>query len=332
MLVTGGAGFIGSNFIRYMLFTHKNYEITNLDKLTYAGNLNNLKDLEHNANYHFVHGSICDRELVQSVLKNDIEYIINFAAESHVDRSISDPSIFLTTNVLGSQILMDCARESGIKRFIQISTDEVYGSIDGEGSFTENSPLNPNSPYSASKASADLIAHSYFKTYNFPAIVTRSTNNYGIYQFPEKLIPLMIIKAFSNERLPVYGDGQNVRDWIHVLDHCRAIDVVLHRGEIGEIYNIGANNEVKNIEIVEMILNELKRPRTLIEFVRDRAAHDKRYAINNRKIIEKLGWKPVHSFQEGIRATIRWYIDNKPWWKNILSGEYKSNIYNCLQK
>lgn len=328
LLVTGGAGFIGSNFIRYILFTHKNYEITNLDELTYAGNLNNLKDLEQNINYHFIHGSISDRELVQNILKNDIEYIINFAAESHVDRSISDPSIFVKTNVLGSQVLLDCARESSIKRFIQISTDEVYGSIDGEGLFTENSPINPSSPYSASKASADLMAQAYYKTYKLPVIVTRSTNNYGYYQFPEKLIPLMIIKAFNNEILPVYGDGQNVRDWIHVVDHCRAIDAVLDQGQIGEIYNIGANNEVKNIEIVEMILNELKRPKALIEYVRDRAAHDRRYAVDNRKIIEKLGWKPIHSFQEGIRATIRWYVDNKSWWENILSGDYKNSIYN----
>jgi len=323
ILITGGAGFIGSNFIQYILSTYKNYKITNLDNLTYAGNINNLKNLDNKGNYNFIHGSINDKELVQRILESDIEYIINFAAESHVDRSISDPSIFVKTNVLGTQTLLDCARDSGIKKFIQISTDEVYGAIEGDKLFVEASLINPSNPYSASKAGADLMALSYYKTFNLPVIITRCTNNYGPYQFPEKLIPLMILKSINDEKLPVYGDGQNVRDWIHVIDHCRAIDAVLHNGEIGQIYNVGANNEAKNIEIVEVILNELNKPKSLIQFVKDRPGHDKRYAIDNRKIIEKLGWKPIYSFEEGMKNTIRWYLANKSWWENIISGEYK---------
>ena len=322
ILVTGGAGFIGSNFIRYMLINNRDYKITNLDNLTYAGNIENLKEIENNINYRFIKGSINDKKLIQKILNQDIDYIINFAAESHVDRSINEPSVFINTNVLGTQVLLDCAKEKGIKKFIQISTDEVYGSIEGNGLFTERSPLNPSSPYSASKASADLMALSYYKTYNLPVIITRCSNNYGPYQFTEKLIPLMIIKAINNEKLPVYGDGMNIRDWIHVKDHCRAIETVLNKGKIGEIYNIGSNNEMKNIDIVKIILGELKKPKSLIEYVKDRPAHDKRYAVDNRKIIQDLNWRPMISFYKGIKDTIEWYKNNKWWWENNISNNY----------
>lgn len=319
ILVTGGAGFIGSNFIRYMLRDHP-YHIINLDALTYCGNLENLRGVEDDPRYTFVKGSITDRKLVDGII-TDVDAVINFAAESHVDRSIEDPGIFIRTNVLGTQTLLEASRKHGVERFIQISTDEVYGSLE-KGYFTEETPLAPNSPYSASKASADLMVRAYHRTYGLPVNITRCSNNYGPYQFPEKLIPLMITNALENKPLPVYGDGLNVRDWIHVLDHCRAVDLVLHRGRAGEVYNIGGNSERRNIEIVELILRELGRDESLIRFVEDRPGHDRRYAIDASKIRNELGWKPLYSFEEGIRETIRWYIDNRDWWENIKSGEY----------
>lgn len=319
ILVTGGAGFIGSNFIRYMLQEHP-YHIINLDALTYCGNLENLRGVEDDPRYTFVRGSITDRKLVDGIIK-DVDAVINFAAESHVDRSIEDPEIFIRTNILGTQTLLEASRKHGVERFIQISTDEVYGSAE-KGYFTEETPLAPNSPYSASKASADLMVRAYHRTYGLPVNITRCSNNYGPYQFPEKLIPLMITNALENKPLPVYGDGMNVRDWIHVLDHCRAVDLVLHRGRVGEVYNIGGNSERRNIEIVELIVKELGRDESLIRFVEDRPGHDRRYAIDASKIRNELGWKPLYSFEEGIRETIRWYIDNRDWWENIKSGEY----------
>jgi len=322
ILVTGGAGFIGSNFIRYMIKNY-DYKIINLDKLTYAGNLENLKGIENHPNYRFIKGDIADRQLVDEIFKEGIDFVVNFAAESHVDRSIEDPEIFLKTNVMGTQVLLDASKKYGTKKFIQISTDEVYGSLDNGGYFTEETPLSPNSPYSASKASADLLVRAYYKTYGLPVNITRCSNNYGPYQFPEKLIPLMIINALSDRELPVYGDGLNIRDWLYVEDHVRAIDMVLHRGRIGEVYNIGGNNERANIEVVKLILKELGKPESLINFVKDRPGHDRRYAIDATKIKKELGWEPKVKFEDGIKMTIKWYIENKDWWQNIISGEYK---------
>lgn len=319
ILVTGGAGFIGSNFIRYMLERHS-YSIINLDALTYCGNLENLRDVEDHPRYTFIRGSITDRELVNRIIQ-DVDAVINFAAESHVDRSIQDPEIFIKTNVLGTQTLLEASRREGIERFIQISTDEVYGSAE-TGYFTEETPLAPNSPYSASKAAADLMVRAYHRTYGLPVNITRCSNNYGPYQFPEKLIPLMITNALEDRPLPVYGDGMNVRDWLHVEDHCSAIDLVLHHGRDGEVYNIGGNNERRNIDIVKLILRELEKDESLIRFVEDRPGHDRRYAIDATRIRNELGWKPRYSFREGIRETINWYIRNRKWWENIKSGEY----------
>ncbi len=319
ILVTGGAGFIGSNFIRYMLERHS-YSIINLDALTYCGNLENLRDVEDHPRYTFIRGSITDRELVNRIIR-DVDAVINFAAESHVDRSIQDPEIFIKTNVLGTQTLLEASRREGIERFIQISTDEVYGSAE-TGYFTEETPLAPNSPYSASKAAADLMVRAYHRTYGLPVNITRCSNNYGPYQFPEKLIPLMITNALEDRPLPVYGDGMNVRDWLHVEDHCSAIDLVLHHGREGEVYNIGGNNERRNIDIVRLILRELGKDESLIRFVEDRPGHDRRYAIDATRIRNELGWKPRYSFREGIRETINWYIRNRKWWENIKSGEY----------
>ncbi len=319
ILVTGGAGFIGSNFIRYMLERHA-YSIINLDALTYCGNLENLRDVEDHPRYTFIRGSITDRELVNRIIQ-DVDAVINFAAESHVDRSIQDPEIFIKTNVLGTQTLLEASRREGIERFIQISTDEVYGSAETRY-FTEETPLAPNSPYSASKAAADLMVRAYHRTYGLPVNITRCSNNYGPYQFPEKLIPLMITNALEDCPLPVYGDGMNVRDWLHVEDHCSAIDLVLHHGREGEVYNIGGNNERRNIDIVRLILRELGKDESLIRFVEDRPGHDRRYAIDATRIRNELGWKPRYSFREGIRETIKWYIRNRKWWENIKSGEY----------
>lgn len=331
ILVTGGAGFIGSNFIRYMVNKYSEYEIINLDDLTYCGNLENLKDIENKDNYSFVKGNICDKAVVDELVEKS-DYVINFAAESHVDRSISDPEIFIKSNVLGTQVLLNAAKQYGVEKYIQISTDEVYGSLGKTGYFKETTPLQPNSPYSASKASGDLITRSYGETFGLPINITRCSNNYGPFQFPEKLIPLMISNALEDKKLPVYGDGKNVRDWLHVYDHCQAIDLVLHDGKLGEVYNIGGNNEKQNIEIVKLILSQLDKDESLIEFVTDRLGHDRRYAIDSNKIQNDLGWSPKYLFDVGIEQTIQWYLDNQNWTNQIKSGEYKEyyeKMYSC---
>jgi dTDP-glucose 4,6-dehydratase len=329
ILVTGGAGFIGSNFIHYIINKYSDYNIVNLDSLTYCGNLKNLQEIEDNINYTFVRGDITDEKLVEEIIiENEIDHVVNFAAESHVDRSIENPKIFLESNILGTQNLLEISRKyhdkGQIKKYIQISTDEVYGTLGKNGYFTETTPLSPNSPYSASKAGADMIVRAYNETFDLPINITRCSNNYGPYQFPEKLIPLMINNALKNKKLPVYGDGKNVRDWLHVYDHCTGIDLVLHNGKIGEVYNIGGNNEKENIEIIKIILNYLNKSEDLIEFVEDRLGHDKRYAIDSTKIQKELGWKPKYTFEVGIKETIDWYLDNKEWLDNIISGEYIS--------
>ncbi|HZY09986.1 MAG TPA: dTDP-glucose 4,6-dehydratase [Bacteroidota bacterium] len=324
ILVTGGCGFIGSNFVKYMLEAFPEYTIVNYDNLTYAGNLENLADIKENPSYHFVKGDICDRTLVESIVKQyGVEVIINFAAESHVDRSIMGPSIFIETNVSGTSLLLDVARERGIKRFIQISTDEVYGSLGENGKFTETTPLHPNSPYAASKAAADLLVLAYHHTFGLPVIITRCSNNYGPYQFPEKLIPLMVANAIENKKLPVYGDGLNVRDWLYVRDHCSAISLILEKGKIGEVYNIGGNNEWKNIDIVRLLLKLLNKPQSQITFVKDRPGHDRRYAIDASKITLELGWVPTVNFERGLQQTVDWYLSHQPWWQRIISGEYQ---------
>lgn len=322
ILVTGGCGFIGSNFIRYVL-KNSDYEVVNLDKLTYAGNLKNLVDVQDNPKYKFYRGDICNYELVTYIVeKEKIDSIINFAAESHVDRSILSSQEFIRTNVTGTNVLLEVTRQFELERFVQISTDEVYGSLGPEGKFTETTPLSPNSPYSASKASADLLVKAYNHTYGLPTLITRCSNNYGPYQFPEKLIPLMIINAINNKPLPVYGDGMNVRDWIYVEDHCDAILKVFEKGKIGDVYNIGAENEKPNIEIVKLILKELGKDESLITYVKDRPGHDRRYAIDATKIKTELGWKPAHTFENAIKETISWYLQNKSWWEEIISGDY----------
>jgi dTDP-glucose 4,6-dehydratase len=323
LLVTGGAGFIGSNFVRYMLEKYPNYKVVNYDLLTYAGNLENLKDVENHPNYTFVKGDINNRELVDYLVKtHKIDVIVNFAAESHVDRSITDPDIFVKTNVLGTQALLDVAKANNIKKYVQISTDEVYGTLGETGYFTEETPLAPNSPYSASKAGGDLLVRAYHETYGLNVNITRCSNNYGPYHFPEKLIPLMITNALEGKELPIYGDGQNIRDWLHVKDHCAAIDLVIHKGRPGEVYNIGGHNERTNNEIVYLIVEKLGVSNDLIKYVADRPGHDHRYAIDPTKIMTELGWKPQYTFDNGIVETIQWYIDNQKWWKNIKSGEY----------
>lgn len=322
LLVTGGAGFIGSNFVRYMLEKYSNYKVINYDLLTYAGNLENLKDVENHPNYTFVKGDINNRELVDYLVKtHEIDVIVNFAAESHVDRSITDPDIFVKTNVLGTQALLDVAKANNIKKYVQISTDEVYGTLE-TGYFTEETPLAPNSPYSASKAGGDLLVRAYHETYGLNVNITRCSNNYGPYHFPEKLIPLMITNALEGKELPIYGDGKNIRDWLHVKDHCAAIDLVIHKGRPGEVYNIGGHNERTNNEIVHLIVEKLGVSKDLIKYVADRPGHDRRYAIDPTKIMTELGWKPQYTFETGIVETIQWYIDNQEWWKNIKSGEY----------
>lgn len=330
--VTGGAGFIGGNFVHYMVNKYPEYEILNLDLLTYAGNLETLKPVENEPNYRFVRGDIADREFVMDLFeKEKFDVVVNFAAESHVDRSISDPGIFVQTNVLGTQVLLDASKEYGVKRFHQVSTDEVYGDLPLDRPdlfFHEDTPLHTSSPYSSSKASADLFVMAYFRTFGLPVTISRCSNNYGPYQFPEKLIPLMISRALDNEPLPVYGKGENVRDWLHVEDHCRAIDLIIHKGEVGEIYNVGGHNERTNLEVVRTILKALDKPESLIEYVTDRPGHDLRYAIDPAKIERELGWKPVYTFDTGIRQTIQWYLENKEWWGNIISGEYANYFEN----
>ena len=311
MLITGGAGFIGSNFIHYILSKYNDYQVINLDKLTYAANLDNLKDIEDNKNYRFIHGDIADQEFIFKLFENEkFDIVINFAAESHVDNSILNPQIFTITNILGTQVLLDACRKYNIKRFHQISTDEVYGELpldDKNILFTEKTPLNPSSPYSASKASADMLVKSYYRTYSLPITISRCSNNYGPYQHLEKLIPLMISKAINNDNLPVYGNGLNVRDWLHVYDHCTAIDLIIHEGKIGEIYIIGGINEKSNIDVVKIILKELGKSEKLIKYVNDRPGHDLRYAIDSTKIKTTLNWRPVYSFEKGILDTIKWY-------------------------
>ncbi|PDY48790.1 dTDP-glucose 4,6-dehydratase [Bacillus pseudomycoides] len=320
VLVTGGAGFIGSNFVRYFLKKYPDCRVINYDLLTYAGNLSSIKDIEPLSNYTFIQGDIRDAEKIQAVMQDyKIDSIVHFAAESHVDRSIQGPMQFYTTNIVGTAVLLEAAKTFGIQRFLHISTDEVYGSLGETGYFTEETPVSPNSPYSSSKASSDLIALSYFETYKLPVIVTRCSNNYGPYQYPEKLIPLMITNAMEDKELPVYGRGQNVRDWLHVFDHCTAIDLVLHNGRDGEIYNVGGNNEKRNIEIVETILEKLGKSKSMISFVPDRLGHDWRYAIDSSKLQVELGWKPIYSFTEGLEDTIDWYRKNEQWWKPLKS-------------
>jgi len=337
ILVTGGAGFIGSNFVKLMLKMHPGYKIINIDLLTYAGNKDNLKDIGDNYSYEFIKADIRDRDKIEEVFnKYEITHVVNFAAESHVDRSIEEPEVFLTTNVIGTQALLDaamkhwkvnpgdkyCKRYKPGVKFLQISTDEVYGTLGEKGNFTETMPLLPNSPYSASKASADMIVRAYNETFGMPVNITRSGNNYGPYQFPEKLIPLMINNCIKEKELPVYGDGMQSRDWIYVYDHCAAIDAVLHKGRNGGIYNIGGNNEKTNMEIVKLIVSTLGKSEDLIKHVKDRPGHDRRYAIDNTKIKTELGWEPSHIFERGIKETIQWYIDNNQWIESIASGDY----------
>ena len=332
ILITGGAGFIGSNFINHVLNERDDYNVVNLDKLTYAGNLENLKLTEAKKNYHFIKGDIANSDLVNYIFeKHQIKFVINFAAESHVDRSILGSEIFYRTNVIGTNVLLETARRYEVEKFIQISTDEVYGSLGLEGLFTEKTPLSPNSPYSSSKAAADMMALSFHHTYGMPVVITRCSNNYGQYQFPEKLIPLMIINALNNKNLPVYGDGMNVRDWIYVIDHNKAIDIVFEKGKAGEVYNIGASNEMPNIKIVKLILKHLKKSEDLVEFVKDRPGHDRRYAIDTTKIKMELKWKPEYTFESAIQDTIEWYIKNRNWWESVISGEYQ-NYYNLQYK
>ncbi len=327
VLVTGGAGFIGSNFIYYMLEKHSGYKVVCLDSLTYAGNLETLEEAMKNPDFKFVKGDITDREAVRNLFNEEkFDIVVNFAAESHVDRSIETPEVFLKTNILGTQVLMDASREFGVKRYHQVSTDEVYGDLPLDRPdlfFTEETPIHTSSPYSASKAAADLLVMAYHRTYGFPATISRCSNNYGPYHFPEKLIPLMIANALADKSLPVYGEGLNIRDWLYVKDHCSAIDLIIHNGRVGEVYNIGGHNERANIDVVKTILKELNKPESLITYVTDRKGHDMRYAIDPTKIHTELGWLPETKFDDGIKITVQWYLDNKPWWENIISGEYK---------
>lgn len=323
LLVTGGAGFIGSNFVLYMMQQHPDYQIMNMDALTYAGNLENLKSVEGHPNYTFVQADIADKQAVDAIFQQGIDVVVNFAAESHVDRSILEPEIFVNTNVLGTQVLLNASKKYGVTKFVQVSTDEVYGTLGETGLFNETTPLAPNSPYSASKAGGDLLVRAYHETFGLPVNITRCSNNYGPYQFPEKLIPLIISRALNDESLPIYGDGLNIRDWLYVEDHCSAIDLVIHQGKLGEVYNIGGNNERTNLHIVTTILEELRKPESLITYVSDRPGHDRRYGIDPAKITNELGWKPKHNFESGIKETIQWYLNHKDWWTRIQSGAYR---------
>jgi dTDP-glucose 4,6-dehydratase len=325
ILVTGGCGFIGSNFIRYLLKTYPDYSVINVDKLTYAGNLENLSDLSPSPRYHFLRGDIADASQMEERVSKGVDAVVNFAAESHVDRSIEDPTAFMKTNVFGTFVLLETLRKVFPKQrilFLHVSTDEVYGSLGESGAFTEETPLAPNSPYAASKTAADMMVRAYYQTYGLPAIITRCSNNYGPYQFPEKLIPLMISNAMEDKELPMYGDGLNIRDWIHVEDHCRGLDVVLHRGRKGEVYNIGGRSERTNLSVAQAILDHLGKPHSLLRFVADRPGHDRRYAMDFSKIEKELGWSPSVTFEDGIRRTVEWYQTYRQWWKKIKTGEY----------
>jgi len=328
ILITGGAGFIGSNFVYYMLDKYPTYQIVCLDKLTYAGNLETLERALKFDNFNFVKGDIADRNFIDDLFKKEeFEIVVNFAAESHVDRSIENPEVFLKTNIMGTQVLMDASKKYGVKRYHQVSTDEVYGDLPLDRLdlfFTEETPIHTSSPYSASKASADLLVLAYYRTYNLPVTISRCSNNYGPYHFPEKLIPLIISRALADQTLPVYGTGENVRDWLHVYDHCSAIDLIIHNGRVGQVYNIGGHNERSNLEVVKTILRTLNKPESLITFVKDRLGHDLRYAIDPSKIETELGWKAVYNFDSGIEQTIKWYLENENWWKNIISGDYRN--------
>jgi dTDP-glucose 4,6-dehydratase len=318
LLVTGGAGFIGSCFVRHILKKYNDYQVINLDALTYAGNIENLDDVKDNPNYRFVHGNICDKKLAKELIIDEgVDAVINFAAESHVDRSITGPEIFIETNVQGTLNLLQAAKEAKTQRFLQVSTDEVYGTLGKDGYFYETTPLAPNSPYSASKASADMLVRAYYETYKMPVLNTRCSNNYGPYQYPEKLIPFFISQLLKGEKVPVYGDGMNVRDWLYVYDHCSAIDTVLHKGKVGEVYNIGGHNEKTNMEITKIILEAMGKDESSIRYVEDRLGHDRRYAIDNHKIQSELGWEPSLTFEEGIKLTIDWYLNNQDWMKSI---------------
>ena len=333
IIVTGGAGFIGGNFVHHMVNKYPDYEIINLDLLTYAGNLETLKPVENKPNYKFVRGDIADRKFIMDLFEKERpDIVVNFAAESHVDRSITDPGIFVQTNVLGTQVLLDASKEYGVKRYHQVSTDEVYGDLPLDRTdlfFTEQTPIHTSSPYSASKASADLLVQAYHRTFGLPVSISRCSNNYGPYHFPEKLIPLMIANALNDKPLPVYGTGENVRDWLYVTDHCVAIDLIVRKGRVGEVYNIGGHNERTNLQVVKTILKALDKPESLIHFVTDRPGHDMRYAIDPTKIHEELGWLPTTPFDEGIQKTIRWYLENKSWWEHIISGDYQ-NYYERM--
>lgn len=326
VLVTGGAGFIGGNFVQHLVSKYPEYHVFNLDLLTYAGDLVKHKEIENADNYTFVKIDIADRAAVMSLFEAEkFDYVVHFAAESHVDRSITHPEIFVKTNVMGTQALLDAAKANGLKKFVHVSTDEVYGELDFDPTtfFTEDTPLQPNSPYSASKASSDFLVRAYHETFGLPVNITRCSNNYGPYHFPEKLIPLTISRVLNEQKVPVYGDGKNIRDWLHVKDHCLAIDLVMHEGVNGEVYNVGGHNEKTNLEVVQTIIKELGKSEELIEFVTDRLGHDKRYAIDPTKL-EALGWKPTYNFDTGIAQTIQWYLDNKEWWEQIISGEYQN--------
>lgn len=333
IIVTGGAGFIGGNFVHHMVNKYPDYEIINLDLLTYAGNLETLKPVENKPNYKFVRGDIADRKFIMDLFEKERpDIVVNFAAESHVDRSITDPGIFVQTNVLGTQVLLDASKEYGVKRYHQVSTDEVYGDLPLDRPdlfFREDTPIHTSSPYSSSKASADLFVLAYHRTYGLPVTISRCSNNYGPYHFPEKLIPLMIANALNDKPLPVYGEGLNVRDWLYVEDHCKAIDLIIHNGRVGEVYNVGGHNEKTNIEIVKIICKELGKPESLITHVADRKGHDMRYAIDPTKIHNELGWLPETKFEDGIKKTIKWYLENKEWWETIISGEYQ-NYYEKM--
>ena len=333
LLVTGGAGFIGGNFVHHMVNKYPEYQIVNLDLLTYAGNLETLKPVEDKPNYHFVKGDIADEPFIMNLFeKEQFDIVVNFAAESHVDRSITDPGIFVQTNVMGTRVLLDASKKYGVKRYHQVSTDEVYGDLPLDRTdlyFTEETPIHTSSPYSSSKASADLFVLAYYRTFGLPVTISRCSNNYGPYQFPEKLIPLIISRALADEELPVYGKGENVRDWLHVQDHCEAIDLIIHKGRVGEVYNVGGHNERSNLDVVKTILRALGKPESLIRFVTDRPGHDMRYAIDPTKLENELGWKPKYTFDTGIQQTIQWYLDNREWWEHIISGEY-ANYFDSM--